>query len=205
MNDPRDTLTDLFKKLPGVGPRQARRFVYALLSLPASFRAELTRAIIDLGEGVVQCKTCKRYFRRSSTEESCDICTDPHTDGSTLLLVEKDVDLETVRRSGSYQGRYFVLGGTIPILAEDPTKHIRAKELLSMIKESDKSELSEVIIALSVNAEGENTAQYVKKVLEPIAQEHGVRVTVLGRGLSTGTELEYSDADTLANALLNRR
>jgi len=204
--DPIEKLTELFKKLPGVGPRQARRFVYALLSNTSSVRTELAHAITELDNHVVQCALCARFFKKTNESETkCSVCANAHTDTHTLLLVEKDVDFEAIYKSGSYLGRFFVLGGSIPILADDPTQHIRAKKLLSVVESQLSEGLNEVIIALSVNPEGDNTAQYVQKILEPLSQTHGFQITVLGRGLSTGTELEYTDSDTFASALQNRQ
>ena len=118
--------------------------------------------------------------------------------------MEKDTDADTIEKTGVYSGRFFVLGGSIPILDEEPAKRIRAKTLISAVQRAAKEGLKEVILAMSVNPEGENTEQYVRKILEPQAKTASFKITILGRGLSTGTELEYSDADTLSHALKNR-
>ena len=120
------------------------------------------------------------------------------------MVVEKDSDFESMRRSGSYAGKYFILGGTIPVLERDPASKIRIRELLARIEQGAPEGLSEVILALSVNPEGDFTREYVSKTLEPISGQLGITITTLGRGLSTGTELEYSDSDTLRYALKNR-
>ncbi|MFC1775688.1 toprim domain-containing protein, partial [Patescibacteria group bacterium] len=119
-------------------------------------------------------------------------------------VVEKDVDLENVNKTGAYKGLYFILGGSLPILEQNPAKKIRARELFDRAQEYSKNGLKEVILATSATPEGENTAQYVKKILAPLAEKYGVKISALGRGLSTGTELEYSDTSTLENALKNR-
>jgi recombination protein RecR len=98
---------------------------------------------------------------------------------------------------------YFVLGGTIPILDKEPEKKIRLKELVSLVKKMSKEDLKEVILALNANSEGENTGDFIVSHLSPISNGT-FKVTVLGRGLSTGTELEYADSDTLKNALKHR-
>jgi recombinational DNA repair protein RecR len=118
------------------------------------------------------------------------------------MVVEKDVDFENIVKTGEYGGKFFILGGTIPILEREPTKRIRAKQLIEIVDRN--KDIEEIILALSVNPEGENTLQYVRKILEPLAEKHNIKITALGRGLSTGTELEYSDSDTLQNALKNR-
>lgn len=120
------------------------------------------------------------------------------------MVVEKDTDFESVRRSGSYTGRYFILGGTIPVLEKNPASKIRIRELIARVESGASEGLSEIILALSANPEGDFTRDYVARTLEPIAQKLGIIITTLGRGLSTGTELEYSDSDTLKHALKNR-
>jgi len=199
-----DKLSELFKRFPGIGSRQAKRFVYFLLTQEGPFLEELARHIIELKKEVSQCELCYRYFTGDGSTKRCGICSDPHTDTSLLLVVEKDVDLENVRKTGVYQGRFFVLGGSLPILEQEPAQKIRAKELVDRVKQGIREGLKEVIVALSVNPEGENATQYVKKILEPFAQKGGLKVTALGRGFSTGTEVEYSDTDTLRSALGNR-
>ena len=114
------------------------------------------------------------------------------------------MDLENVERTDTYNGYYFVLGGLIPILDKEPEQRIRGKKLLETIEEHRAKGLQEIILALSANPEGDYTAQFVKKLIFPICANFEIKVSTLGRGLSTGTELEYSDADTLKNALKHR-
>lgn len=203
---PLETLTEYFSKFPGIGPRAARRFVYFLLSKDAPFTEGLLEAIRDLKKSVAQCPSCFRYFRKNGSGlELCDICRDEHTDQSTLLVVEKDADFENTRKSGSYPGLYFILGGAIPILEKNPTQKIRGRELFDRVQTAAKAgTLKEVILAMNATAEGENTALYVSKTLEPLAQKFNLKISSLGRGLATGTELEYSDAETFKSALKNR-
>lgn len=198
-----DSLAQLFMKFPGIGTRQAKRFVYFLLAQDLRYVESLAREINALKSAIAQCESCFRYYPRIGTGSQCDVCASD-ADPTTLLVVEKDTDFENMRRSGGYAGRYFILGGTIPILERDPASKIRIRELLTRIEQGAKDGLSEVILALSVNPEGDFTREYVARTLEPIAQKLGVTITTLGRGLSTGTELEYSDSDTLRHALKNR-
>lgn len=194
---------EYFSKLPGIGPRQARRFVYFLLAQPQDFLDALSLAIKELKQESAECDSCRRFFE--GTSGLCDVCRSSNTDHSTMLLLEKDVDFENVRKLGVYNGRYFILGGLLPILEKNPTEAIRIRELVAEVgKQLAAGTLKEIVIALSVNPEGENTALYVMKTLEPLAQKHSLKISTLGRGLSTGTELEYSDQDTLKNALKNR-
>lgn len=198
-----DNLVQSFIKFPGIGTRQAKRFVYFLLAQDPRFVDTLAHEIAELKKTIAQCSECFRFYPRSGIGTLCDVCMSD-ADHSTLLVVEKDTDFDSVRRSGSYTGRYFVLGGTIPVLERDPASKIRIRELLARIASGTADGLSEVILALSANPDGDFTREYVAKTLAPIAEKHSITITALGRGLSTGTELEYSDSDTLRHALKNR-
>lgn len=193
-----DKLTELFKHFPGIGPRQARRFVYYLLSRNGGFSEELVRAIEGLKAEIRQCSECRRFFHSPARSSStCSICADSSRDASLLMIVPRDVDLEAVEKAGAYQGYYFVLGGVIPLLEKEPEKRIRLRELESRL---GSPEIKEVILAMNANQDGEHTAEFIKekfKTLPFIFSE-------LGRGLSTGAELEYADPETLRNALLHR-
>ena len=127
----------------------------------------------------------------------CSICSDDTRDSSMLMVVPRDIDLEAVERSGGYKGYYFVLGGVVPILEKEPEKRIRIKELEAKIKK-DK-DIKEIILAMNANLDGENTAEYLKHYIGPTYV-----ISILGRGLSTGAELEYADPETLKNAFLHR-
>ncbi len=115
----------------------------------------------------------------------------------------RDVDLENIEKSHSYNGKYFVLGGGVQVLDETPDKRIRSRELLKTITERSK-DLKEIVFAMSLTAEGEQTEEYLRRILSPIIEKSKIKISTLGRGLSTGTELEYSDSDTIKNALQNR-
>lgn len=115
-----------------------------------------------------------------------------------LMIVPRDIDIEAVEKSGSYHGYYFVLGGVVPILEKEPEKRIRINELEKTINRRKES-LKEVVLAMNANIEGENTAEYIKQHIGSIYV-----ISMLGRGLSTGAELEYADPETLKNAFLHR-
>lgn len=202
-----EKLTELFSKFPGIGPRQAKRFVYFLLAQNPEFVSKLSSSLSDLHNDILQCVSCFRFFQKdASGENTCPTCKDPEYDTSALLVVEKDVDLENIRKMSAWNGLYFVLGGSLPILEKDPPKKIRSKELFYAVQDRAKSgALKEVVLAMSATVEGENTLVYLSKILAPLAEKYALKIAVLGRGLSTGTELEYSDADTFKNALENRR
>jgi len=119
-----------------------------------------------------------------------------------LMIVPRDVDLEAVEKSGSYHGRYFVLGGVVPILDKEPEKKIRLRELERLLKE--KKDIKEIVLAMNANNDGENTATFLKEKLSTVSLGNALVISVLGRGLSTGAELEYADPETLKNAFLHR-
>lgn len=200
-----DHLTESFKRFPGIGSRQARRFAYFLLNSSPGFRSALAQNIANLSSEISQCNTCYRFFRKENGAVTCPICADTARDNTRLLVVEKDMDFENIHGMRVYDGQYFVLGGSLPVLVEDPARLIRIRELVARVEKGAQEGLKEIILAFSVNVEGENTAQYVKKTLEPMCERSGIAATILGKGLSTGTELEYSDDDTFRSALENRR
>ncbi len=196
----------MFAEFPGVGGRQAKRFAYHILSRNAVFAEALSSLILETRRNAARCDFCCRFFKKPSTQGNfCDICSSPDTDKETLMLLEKDMDLENVRKTGAYKGLYFVMGGLLPILEENPAQKIRIRELVKTVEKAAKDGLKEIIIAFSVSPEGENTALYVSKTLEPLSKNSGFKISVLGRGLSTGTELEYSDSETIQSALRNRK
>ncbi len=203
--NPFNKLTELFSEFPGIGPRQAKRFVYFLLTKPNSFTKDLTRLIDELRQNTVTCSSCYRIFTKNNTESTlCNICSSKNRDRSVIAVVSRDSDLESLEKSGSFNGLYFVLGGVVPILETDPEKKVRSRELFNTVLKRFPSELKEVILAMSANAESENTADYIVRLLTQF-KDNGLKITLLGRGLSTGTELEYSDSETLKNALSNRK
>ncbi|MEK7101636.1 MAG: toprim domain-containing protein [Patescibacteria group bacterium] len=194
-----DELAKVLARFPGIGPRQGKRFVFYLLAAPASERAELVRLITSLGKDVRQCPECMRYFNGSSAS-ICNYCSDKTRDDTQLILVEKDQDLAAVERAGTYKGRYFVLGGVLTLTGKGV---IREKELLKAIEKRVKNNVKEIVLALSATSEGEHTADRVRELLMPY-RDH-LKMSELGRGLATGSELEYSDPETLRAALTNRK
>lgn len=191
-----DRLAQLFEKFPGIGPRQAQRFVQYLLRSSPSVRREVIESIRELGSNVHQCPECMCF---SAGEKGlCGVCADKARDTSLLCVVATDADLLALERSHTYRGRYFVLGGLIS-LASEKLNGLRLKELRVSIPK--RSELKEIILAFPANPEGDATAIRVREELMP----SGIKITKLGRGLSTGSELEYADPDTLKSALDNRK
>lgn len=205
-NHPINSLADLFKKFPGIGPRQAKRFVYYLLSADPHLLDQISDKIKNLKKDIRQCSVCQRYFNNSYNLKNslCKICIDESRDKSIILIVEKDIDLDAIERSGFYKGYYFVLGGTVPILDPNPESHIRFSLLMNELEKRTKEGLSEIIIALSVNPEGDHTTEWLVERLHHLTDKAQIKISFPGRGLSTGSEIEYADTDTIKNALKNR-
>lgn len=198
-------LEKIFAEFPGIGPRQAKRFVYFLLSRNQGFIDELTSLLPELRKQISVCRSCFRFFPRRNGGDLCQICSDNGRDKSSLLIVARDIDLDAIEKSRMYHGKYFVLGGTVPILEERPETRIRLRELIATVKTSAENGLKEIIIAMNATADGEHTHHVLMENLEAITSTAGIKISALGRGLSTGTELEYSDNDTIRNALENRK
>lgn len=198
MPDPIERLTSLFEKFPGIGPRQAQRFVQFLLRSSPSVRREFVESVQSLGGSVHQCKECMRFF--SGETNVCGICGNSERDRGYLAVVASDADLLALERSGTYRGMYFVLGGTLH-LGSEKMNGLRLKQLLDSIPK--RKGLKEIILAFPANPEGDATALRVRDELASNAS--GIKITSLGRGLSTGSELEYADPETLKSALDNRK
>ena len=201
-----EKLIEMFRSFPGIGPRQAKRFVYFLLARTNGYNKELGRLIQNIQSEVSTCSKCFRFFTPDSKSQIslCQICKSQKRDDSQLLIVPHDVDFENMDKSGGYNGYYFILGGTVPILDKNPEQKIRQTELLKVLDEKSKNGLKEIIVAMNYNPEGEHTFSYLNSLLAPFCQKYSVKISTLGRGLSTGTELEYSDSETIKNALKNR-
>lgn len=194
-----DELASALARFPGIGPRQAKRFVFFLLATPTAERAKLAELIASLGKNVRQCPECLR-FHNGSSALVCNYCSDKTRDDTQLMLVEKDQDFAAVERAGTYRGRYFVLGGVLTLSGKGA---IREKELLKMVEKRLQNNLKEVVLALSATSEGEHTVDHIHTLLAPYRDR--LKISELGRGLATGSELEYSDPETLRAALSNRK
>ena len=199
-----EKLTRIFAEFPGIGPRQARRFVYYLLTRANGTLEELSKNIAELKKDISTCPGCRRFYEKKYDGQAiCNICSDSERESGILMLVQRDIDLESIEKTGNFNGVYFVLGGSVPILEKEPEKRIRVKDLESRIKEDKK--IKEIILGVNWNPEGENTGIFVERFLKSLAEERKIKITHLGKGLSMVSELEYTDPDTLKNALKNRQ
>lgn len=200
-----DKLIRLFEGFPGIGARQARRFAFYILTLKDADTQELATLITNLRSSVVECISCHRFFAQNGgTATMCSICSDSNRDHTKLMVVERDSDIQAIERSNVYDGLYFVLGGTIPLLSSKEAPSLRSGALKAVVETRVQEGLSEIILGFAVNPDGENTGRYVESLLKERITENNLTVSLLGRGLSTGSELEYADPETIKNALLNR-
>jgi recombination protein RecR len=199
-----EKLIKYFERFPGIGSRQAKRFAFHLLTEPASNVEELSQLIRDIKLNVAECHSCFKFFSRYRDENLCAICSNTLRDRSKLLVVERDSDIDSLERSRTYDGLYFVLGGTVPLLESDDTKKLRGGALKHTVETRTNEGLKEIILGFSVNPDGENTVRYVQTLLREHIALNNLTVTILGRGLSTGSELEYADPETIKSALQNR-
>ncbi len=197
MNEIIEKLSSLLENLPGVGPRQAKRFVYHLVDEDDKYIEEI---VVWLGKikNIGRCELCFQPLE----SPQCPVCHDKKRERATILVVEKDLDFLNIEKSRNYNGLYFILGGAISPFKTNIGK-LRLKELFLRLK--NDAQIKETIIALSASAEGETTSRYIQKILEPIQKERGLKISRLGKGLHTGADLEYLDQETIKNALENRK
>lgn len=200
-----DKLITHFENFPGIGARQARRFAFHILTLPKEEVTELASLITALQDTVTECESCRRFFSKSGgTLTLCAICDDGNRDLTKLIVVERDSDIQAIERSGTYDGLYFVLGGKVPLLESKTSNKLRSGALKALVDSRLQQDLSEIILAFAINPDGENTSRYVETLLKEQLEDTKVKISYLGRGLSTGSELEYADPETIKNALRNR-
>jgi len=202
--NPFDKLTRYFEKFPGIGARQARRFVFHLLTLPPEDAKEFSELIRDIHQNVAPCPSCFRFHTPAVGDSRCYICRGESRDKTKLTIVERDSDVDAIERGGVYDGLYFILGGTVPLLNTQDTKKLRGGALKHVVSERIPLGLKEIILAFSINPDGENTSRYIEILLKDTIAENDIVVSHLGRGLSTGSELEYADPETIKNAFKNR-
>jgi recombination protein RecR len=189
-----EALTAALKRLPGVGPKSAQRFGYYLLQHDREGAAMIARALVDALERVRHCARCNTF----TEQEICETCASPRRDPSLLCVVETPSDQLMVEQTLTYGGLYFVLMGRLSPLDGVGPKEIRLDRL---IDRACDGVVREVILATNFTQEGEATAHYIGELL----RARGLKVSRLARGVPVGSELEYVDASTIAQALRDRR
>jgi len=189
-----EALIALMARLPGLGPRSARRAVLHLLKKRTLVMEPLALAMARVAETARDCRVCGNI----SDDELCPICADPARGKGVICVVEDVSDLWALERAGGFSGRYHVLGGTLSALDSVGPEALRIPDLVDRIAGES---VSEVILALNATVEGQTTAHYIAEALAP----SGVSVSTLGRGVPMGGELDYLDDGTIAAALAARR
>jgi len=202
-------LRNLLEKLPGVGPRQAARYVWAFLDFGKKDREKLADLLQNLDKNLKRCEECFRAFMGAGA--LCGFCSPAsRREHQKIMVLERDSDLLNMEKSGVYKGLYHVLGGVIDPSDENTVTRERIKSLYERVNldaghPSGRPASLEIILALAATKLGEFTASYVEKILEPITKSKKLKISRLARGLSTGVELEYADEMTLRQALDNRK
>jgi recombination protein RecR len=191
---PVQSLINEFSKLPTVGPKTAARLVFYLLNRPRNEAQSLAEAILAVKDKVHFCSVCFSL----TEEDPCSICTDEERDTKTICVVAEAKDIYAIERTGAFKGRYHVLGGLISPMDGIGAAQLRVKELVERIGAENPTE---IILATNPNAEGEATALYLTRLLQPL----GVTLSRLAYGLPIGADLDYADEVTLARALEGRR
>lgn len=189
-----EALTGALSRLPGLGPRSARRAVLWLIKRRDSALPALLEALAHVQEVLVECRTCGNV----DTTDPCGVCADPRRDARALCVVEDVADLWALDRARLFTGRYHVLGGRLSALEGVRPEDLTISGLLARVEVGG---IDEVVLAMNATLEGQTTAHYIAERL----QEFPVRITQLAHGLPVGGELDYLDEGTLAQALRARR
>jgi recombination protein RecR len=187
-------LIDELGRLPGVGPKSAQRIAFYLLAADPEDVRRLAASLIEVTEKVRFCRTCGNV----AESDECRICRDPRRDLSVICVVEEPKDVAAVEKMREYRGRYHVLGGAISPIEGVGPEDLRIKELMARLADGTVTEL---ILAMDPNLEGEATATYLARLVKPM----GLRVTRPASGLPVGGDLEYADEITLGRAFEGRR
>jgi recombination protein RecR len=187
-------LIDELGRLPGVGPKSAQRIAFHVLAADPADVRRLAAVLVEVKDTVKFCTTCGNVAQ----ETQCRICRDPRRDLTVLCVVEEPKDIVAVERTREYRGRYHVLGGAISPIDGIGPDDLRIRELMQRLADDV---ITEIILAMDPNTEGEATATYLARLLKPM----GLTVTRLASGLPVGGDLEYADEVTLGRAFEGRR
>lgn len=188
--EPIEKLIAAFTKLPGVGRKTAERYAYAVINMDNTAVEEFAVALTDAKEKIHYCSVCGSY----TDSDICDLCKT--RDNSVICVVKDPRDVKSFEKLKEFKGVYHVLHGTINPMLGIGVNDIRVKELLARL-----DSVSEVIMALNPDVEGETTAMYISRLIKPL----GIKVTKLAHGIPIGADIEYTDENTLGQALADRR
>lgn len=179
-------------QLPGIGRKSAQRIVFYLLKVPIEEVRLLAEALLRVKERVTRCSVCSSI----TEQDPCAICSDPQRDQRVICVVEEANDVLALERTHEYRGLYHVLGGALSPLDGIGPEELKVKELIARLRPP----VEEVILATNPNTEGEATALYLLKLIQPL----GIKVTRIARGIPMGVDIEYADEITLSKALEGR-
>lgn len=187
-------LVEALRRLPGIGPKTARRLAFHILTMENGEVEEMARALADAKQKVKHCTRC----RNLTEDDLCPICRDERRDSALLCIVQEPRDILVIEKTGQFNGRYFVLHGALSPLEGLGPSELKIPLLLQLLK---SGEIREIIVATNPNVEGDATAFYLADVVKTL----GIKVTRIGFGLPVGGDLEYADELTMARALEARR
>lgn len=195
-----ETLIEQFAKLPGIGRKTARRLASFVLKMPRGEVVKIAEALIAAKDRVKYCAICFNV----ADNDPCAICVSPRRDPTTICVVEEPADVMALERTNEFSGVYHVLGGVISPLDGVGPDALNISELVARVARNssgdDQVKVTEVILAVNPNVEGDTTAYYIGQLLQPF----GVKVSRLARGIPVGSDLEFADEATLGRALEGR-
>ncbi len=185
-------------KLPGIGEKTATRLAFFILQKRDSYPAALSEALEQVAANVHHCPTCFSY----TDQDICNICSSPHRSNNSICIVELSTDVYKLEASGIFKGQYHVLGGSLSPIYGISAEDLKIKELLHRIDQAENNNcpVTELILALDADLEGDTTALYIAKLLEG----RNIRVSRLAYGLPMGSDIDYIDSRTLGKAFENR-
>ena len=187
-------LVEVFRRLPGIGPKTALRLTFFVLTMKNEEVQEMARALVEAKKRVRYCNRC----RNLTEDELCPVCRDERRDKALVCVVQEPRDMMVIEKTGQFKGRYFILHGALSPVEGIGPDELMIPQLLQLIKDK---KIEEVVIATNPNVEGDATAYYIAGAAKPL----GVRVTRIGFGLPVGGDLEYADELTMTRALESRR
>jgi recombination protein RecR len=186
-------LIEEFSRLPGIGPKSAQRLTFYLLRGSKERVASLGEAVLKLKEGIKICSVCSNL----TEQDPCLICSDPKRNKELIMVVEEPLDILAFEKTGKFEGTYHVLHGAISPIEGIGPEELYIKQLLDRVH---AGAIKEIILATNINVEGEATAMYLSRIIQPL----GISVTRIARGLPVGSDIEYADEVTLSRALEGR-
>ncbi len=191
-----EALIDQFARLPGIGRKTARRLASFVLKMPRAEVVKIAEALISVKDRVRTCSVCFNL----TDDDPCAICSSPRRDHSVVCVTEEPADVMALERTNEFTGVYHVLGGSISPLDGIGPDELKIRELVERVAGPQSVEIAEVILAVNPNVEGDTTAYYISRLLQPF----GIKVSRLAQGIPVGSDLEFADEATLGRALEGR-